>query len=265
MSKKKLLEKYNDIISSLYKDYVKIKPKKKGKTELWQSKFAGNPYLPKNKKHPLTKSGEYLYLLAQINFEEVPHLHPFPKKGILQFWIYPTIYQGVNLDDRFLQDTFRVIYYPEVQKENLVTDFSYLAPISWDSSSETFGFFPIEYECSLSFSLEKMPVSCSDFRFRTEILSKVAEEEQDDFEEAYYASKALQTYTHRIGGYGSFSQEDPRIWNNYKHKKYDTLLLEIESDFNHGINTTGVLNFFIQEKDLIAQKFSKVMYTMDCG
>jgi hypothetical protein len=41
MSRKKLLEKYNDIISSLYVNYIKIKPKKKGKTELWQSKFAG--------------------------------------------------------------------------------------------------------------------------------------------------------------------------------------------------------------------------------
>ncbi|HNI26728.1 MAG TPA: YwqG family protein, partial [Leptospiraceae bacterium] len=100
MSRKKLLEKYNDIISSLYVNYIKIKSKKKGKTELWQSKFAGSPYLPKNKKHPLTKKGEHLYLLAQINFEEMPELHPFPQKGLLQFWIYPTIYQGVNLDDR---------------------------------------------------------------------------------------------------------------------------------------------------------------------
>lgn len=265
MSRKKLLEKYKDIITPLYKDYVKIKPKKKGKTELWQSKFAGSPYLPKNKKHPLTKKGEYLYLLAQINFEEVPALKPFPKTGILQFWIYPTIYQGVNLDDRFLQDTFRVIYYPEVQKDKLVTDFSYLPPINWEYNSDTFGYFPIQQECSLSFSLEKMPVTCSDFHFRTEILSKVDEDERDDFEDAYYSSKPLQTYTHRIGGYASFSQEDPRIWDNYKHKKYNTLLLEIESDFRQGINTTGVLNFLIQEKDLINRKFSRVMYTGDCG
>ncbi|HNI25708.1 MAG TPA: DUF1963 domain-containing protein, partial [Leptospiraceae bacterium] len=52
---------------------------------------------------------------------------------------------------------------------------------------------------------------------------------------------------------------------SHKQKKYDTLLLEIESDFRQGINTTGVLNFLIQEKDLINRKFSRVMYTGDCG
>nr|WP_243103827.1 YwqG family protein [Clostridium sp. JN-1] len=47
-------------------------------------------------EYPKASNGEYLRLLAQINFEEVPHLEPFPQKGILQFFILADDVYGLD-------------------------------------------------------------------------------------------------------------------------------------------------------------------------
>ncbi len=82
----------------------------------WESKLGGDPYLEIGMEYPKTSNGEYLRLLAQINFEEVPHLESFPQKGILQFYILADDVYGLALQDQCIQDTFRVIYIPEVVK-----------------------------------------------------------------------------------------------------------------------------------------------------
>ena len=42
----------------------------------------GDQNLPVNQK-----TGAPLYLLAQINFEQIPHIKDFPEKGLLQIFI----------------------------------------------------------------------------------------------------------------------------------------------------------------------------------
>ena len=85
--------------------------------------------MPKDFEYPKSYSGEYLYLLAQINFAEVPKLEGLPEKGILQFYLAADeeLY-GCDFDDPSRQDKFRVVYFPEVDLEvsNLLTDFSFL-------------------------------------------------------------------------------------------------------------------------------------------
>ncbi|MCY6483818.1 YwqG family protein [Clostridium aestuarii] len=49
----------------------------------WSTKLGGKPYLPLGEEHP----EEGMYLLAQINFEEIPKLQGYPEKGLLQFYI----------------------------------------------------------------------------------------------------------------------------------------------------------------------------------
>ena len=65
------------------------KPIAKGKTlTIKQSKFLGKPFLPANMEYPKNKFGSPLVLLVQINFEEVPPIKYYPKKGILQIFTY---------------------------------------------------------------------------------------------------------------------------------------------------------------------------------
>ena len=70
---------------------------------------------------------------------------------------------------------------------------------------------------------------------------------------------------HKILGYPFFTQWDPREDDEmYKNKKYDTLLLQIDSVGDILWGDSGVGNFFINEEDLKNKNFNNVMYTWDC-
>ncbi|MEM7595623.1 MAG: YwqG family protein, partial [Cyanobacteria bacterium P01_A01_bin.83] len=125
----KELEPYRNAIEATIKPYIKIKLTDNSQPSWWQSKFGGLPYLPKNFEYPQSNDGEYLYLLAQINFAEVPSLDELPDQGILQFYLAADEdCYGCDFDNLFNQDKFRVIYFPEVDLEinNLLTDFAFL-------------------------------------------------------------------------------------------------------------------------------------------
>lgn len=109
------LEPYRSATEATIKPYIKIELTDNNKPTLWQSKFGGLPYMPKNFKYPKSNDGKYLYLLAQINFAEVPRLEGLPAKGILQFYIAADEdFYGCDFDAPFNQNKFRVIYFPEV-------------------------------------------------------------------------------------------------------------------------------------------------------
>ena len=57
---------------------------------LTDSKFGGLPYIPQGGSLPTSAEGKPLFMLAQINCEQLPENSIYPKKGLLQFWIAPT-------------------------------------------------------------------------------------------------------------------------------------------------------------------------------
>ena len=75
---------------------------------------------------------------------------------------------------------------------------------------------------------------------------------------------------HKLFGYPAFCQEDPReVLESKLAEYYDTLLLQIDSDFGGGDNIviwgdSGVANFFINSNDLKNLDFSRVLYNWDC-
>lgn len=75
----KQLKPYREVLEKTIKPYIKITTKKE-KVELYQSKFGGNPYLPKNFEHPKDTKGNPMILLAQLNFEEIPQFENMPQK-----------------------------------------------------------------------------------------------------------------------------------------------------------------------------------------
>ncbi|GGA00098.1 DUF1963 domain-containing protein [Okeania sp. KiyG1] len=76
------LKPYHEAIANTIKPYLKIDIKPSS-TQWWQSKFGGLPYLPRTIDYPTNKNGEYLKLLAQLNFSEMPRLENFPAQEIL--------------------------------------------------------------------------------------------------------------------------------------------------------------------------------------
>lgn len=245
-------DKYLSTISSSMRSYVEVRAKQGGGLLPWQSKFGGLPYLPKGVDYPRNKEGNPLYLLAQLNFEEIPYLFPYPDKGILQFWIADDDLLGLEFEGDPLQENFKAIYYPTFSRENLVRDFSFLpAPNCTPFESG-------EGECALEFSSKEMPITYTDYRFE-KLFPNVEDEFSDWYMDAYGGGG------HRIGGYPYFTQVDPR--EDSEHAAKELLLLQIDTDYDSGIEwgDEGVANFFISPSDLNKRDFSRVFYNWDCS
>ena len=89
------------------------------------SKVGGVPYIPKGGALPRTSDGYPLFMIAQINCEQLPPNSFYPKKGLLQFWIADSedpLY-GLDYDDPCSNDNKRVLYYPTIGEALPIDDF----------------------------------------------------------------------------------------------------------------------------------------------
>ena len=294
MGKKKLTEeelRFNEDIKKVVLDILEKNKKpmikislSDDKPNLFQSKFGGIPYLPKNAGAPKNKENEQLTLLAQINIEELPKSNIYPmEKGILQFWILNDDVLGLDYDTH-LGDGFKVVYYKEIDKS--VTEEEVLE--KYKPYKDEDSYFPVEGEFSLSFKLTDGYFSDSNDDFREivnremkkfhienkekykEILKVYDDKEYlsywdiwDILEEDKEIGKKLFEAGHKIGGFPNFTQSDVREIGDY-----EILLLQIDSEGTEKNEIIwgdcGIANFFIREKDLKELNFEKVIYNWDC-
>ena len=294
MAKKKLSEenvKFNNEIKKIVLDILEKNKKpmieislSDDKPTLFQSKFGGVPYLPKNVEVPKNKENQQLTLLAQINIEELPKNNIYPmKEGILQFWILNDDVLGLDYDPH-LGDGFKIIYYKEIDKS--VTEEEVLE--KYKPYKDEDSYFPIEGESSLSFKLTDGYFSDSNDDFR-EIVDREMKKFHDENKDKY--SDILKIYDkenqlnyweiwdileedkeigerlfgagHKIGGFPNFTQSDIREVGDY-----EILLLQIDSEGTEKNEIMwgdcGIANFFIREKDLKKLNFDRAIYNWDC-
>ncbi|MCC3407612.1 MAG: DUF1963 domain-containing protein [Microcoleus sp. PH2017_10_PVI_O_A] len=252
------LEKYRARIESTIKPYIEITIENNEPANWWQSKFGGLPYLPKGFDYPKTPHGDYLFLLAQINFSEVPHLEDFPDRGILQFYLPDDELYGLSFD--YDEDIFKILYFPEpdFNVENIITNYDFLPK---------FEYVPIWGSCRLQFTKKYAPITHYDdgfTKFLGEDFYKLFRE--DDEVRDNYINLCV-PHGHKIGGYhGSFQSNDPRL--DCESDPY-ILLFQMDSDGNDAIDIMwgdgGVGNFFVKESALQKLDFSDVVYEWDCG
>lgn len=230
------------------------------KTSLTESKFSGNPYLPKMQIYPKDIDGNYMHLLAQINFADICLTPPFPKQGILQIFISRKLCVSENqVEESVFQQNYKIRFYAEaLSKDQLISDFTFL-------SSEANDTIPIiTKEMALTFTNSIEPVSATDYRLEKYIempLSSygVISEDEKTLEDIYF-EKYLAA-EHKIGGYPYFIYYDKRKDSSFL-RKYDTLLFQIVSNDEQGImfEDTGILKFFISKKNLMNLDFSDVYF-----
>ena len=294
MGKKKLTEeelRFNEDIKKVVLDILEKNKKpmikislSDDKPNLFQSKFGGVPYLPKDVEAPKNKENEQLTLLAQINIEELPKSNIYPmEKGILQFWILNDDVLGLDYDTH-LGDGFKVVYYKEIDRS--VTEEDVLE--KYKPYRDEDSYFPVEGEFSLSFKLTDGYFSDSNDDFReianremkkfhienkekyNEILKAYDDKEYlsywdiwDILEEDKKIGEILFESGHKIGGFPNFTQSDIREIGDY-----DILLLQIDSEGTEKNEIMwgdcGIANFFIREKDLKELNFYKTIYNWDC-
>ena len=241
------------IIDSV-KSFIRITAQPNDKMTILQSKFGGKPYWPAAQDYPKDAAGSPLFLLAQINWAEVPALEGFPTQGLLQFYVADNEMYGLNLDNLADQSNFRVIYFPDFNENDAMEDFSFLKAAKN---------FPVSQPHSLTFEKQEAPVAPEDIAFE-QIFEKPPYEFFEQFEEEVKQDyvKLSAPDGHKTGGYAHFTQEDPRFWEE-AYEDYQ-LLLQIDSQ-DKGIawGDRGIGNFFIKPKDLLALDFSKVLYHWD--
>ena len=294
MGKKKLTEeelRFNEDIKKVVLDILEKNKKpmikislSDDKPNLFQSKFGGVPYLPKDMEVPKNKENEQFTLLAQINIEELPKNNIYPmEEGMLQFWILNDDVLGLDYDTH-LGDGFKVVYYKEIDKS--VTEEEVLE--KYNPYKDEDSYFPVEGEFSLSFKLTDGYFSDSNDDFSEivdremkkfhlenkekykEILKVYDDKEYlsywdiwDILEEDKEIGKKLFEAGHKIGGFPNFTQSDIR-----KIGDYEILLLQIDSEGTEKNEIMwgdcGIANFFIREKDLKELNFDKVIYNWDC-
>jgi len=230
-----------------------------------QSRFGGKPYWPVNKPYPVDKNGNALGFVAQINFAELPEkLENYPGDGLLQFFIANDDLYGLefldeqNTLEKYLKKkkNFSVIYHSEISTS--VDAFSNDIEHALQNDMS-----PYSGESGITFSLSSDMASPVDYRF--DKLIKSLGELNDETEEYAYET-LMKSPDHKIGGYASFTQEDPRGY--FAPDDNWLLLLQIDTDSNENIDImwgdAGIANFFILPGDLKSLNFNNVWYNWDC-
>lgn len=276
---KKFIEEFKKLEN---RETIKINLISETKTPLTSSNVAGWFYLPKTSTIPTTSKGEQLMYLAQINCEELPENSIYPSKGIMQFWIFGGDY---NLGNDYTKPTSdskkRVIYYPEIEEHFTEAELAEMYKPEEDKKEGEL-ITPINDGAPFAMSFEKAsqwPLP-NDFRFEEIFNEKLnehieetkAEEGFESYdigeEESYDIIEELDIPNHtQIGGYGHFTQEDPRMYDDFED--YTELLFQLDSEFGTDDyyilwGDCGVGNFFATKEQLRNLDFAECLYSWDC-
>lgn len=276
---KKFIEEFKKIEN---RETIKINLIPETKIPLTSSNVAGWFYLPKTSTIPTTSKGEQLMYLAQINCEELPENSIYPSKGIMQFWIFGGDY---NLGNDYTKPTSdskkRVIYYPEIEEHFTEAELAEMYKPEEDKKEGDL-ITPINDGAPFAMSFEKAsqwPLP-NDFRFEEIFNEKLnehieetkAEEGFESYdigeEESYDIIEELDIPNHtQIGGYGHFTQEDPRMYDDFED--YTELLFQLDSEFGTDDyyilwGDCGVGNFFATKEQLRNLDFAECLYSWDC-
>lgn len=234
--------------------------------DIYSSKLGGIPYWDLSMEYPQDKDRNKMPLLAQINFgKEKLNDNRLPDKGILQFFIATDDLNGLY------SGGYKVVYHENVKDDITKEDIEKLnIPTSLTLDINNEEYFPFNEEYKITFNKGEDFIGTATYGFEDEIKEAIKKEFNEEVttdlyeyfnkEEHYYLMDSFDSSGHKIFGYPFFTQYDPRE----KDDKYDTLLLQIDTDGNIMWGDSGVGNFFINSKDLKEKNFSDVLYNWDC-
>ena len=279
------------------------------------SHLGGVPYVPRDGQIPTDENGSQLWLCAQINFAQVPPMDGFPAQGILQFFLPDwDLDGGFGLlgEDPTAQDEWKIAWYPEVDGTVTMEECAAKMAVPWAEASKAnmprpaskFDLQDIEtgntslWRCpnvpvKVSFqAVEQEGVNHEDFRFDTLFAAalkarlpdadpkefrpyKLDNDTSEEWEALQKIYKQIEGGGCKIGGYPSYSQDDPREYDEDEGwAEFDTLLLQLYDDTYHYPQEAigdmdlylngGPLNFIIRAEDLKNRDFSRVLAQWAC-
>ena len=293
---------HEDVEKIIARSYELLPPRpavrftlKKGKPDIFDCKIGGVPYFPVDMEYPHNpiNDKEPLYLLAQINFEKIPHIENFPEKGILQFYISAADGEyGIGYEYP-KQYGFRVIYHSDIitDRSKLMTEKElkkegilplrkldeYALPIHTEYLLDVTGTEPVyptswdnRYNSALIAAYKEITGKNA---YIKDTILRFDQDEDFIYDCLSETEKALRGDNENcpaeafIGGYPCFTQCDPRSEDDGTDR-LDTVLFELDSIYRNDVSVEwgdcGTGAFLISSEDLRALDFSKVLYNYDC-
>lgn len=218
------------------------------------SHLGGVPYVPHDKQIPTDKNGSQLWLCAQINFAQMPHMDGFPETGLLQIFLEDWHFGDFGLEgDLFpAQDCWKAVYYPDIDETVTMEECEAKMSVPWAQAKRSnmprlankFDLQDIErgndslWRCpevplKISFKgVEYEGVNYEDFRFETLFADALEKRLPDADPEEFMPYELHNNNTPeerealdriyrqiksggcKIGGYPSYLQDDPRMYDD---------------------------------------------------
>ncbi|WP_086347468.1 YwqG family protein [Candidatus Enterococcus clewellii] len=250
---------------------LKLSFSNEGELALETSKAGGFGYLPIDQEYPRhAENGVPLFLLAQLNFSELPSLPNYPKTGLLAFYVdYVDDLIGLDFDAPTKQNGFRVLFFEDTSAASYTREQQ--QAIQAEINEELYKV--VEGEFKLTGVKETHYVGSDSYEFKQyfgktmyEWLDNISDD--DEQREKVYNELSDSAAGSKLGGYPYFTQEDPRIYEETTN--YDTLLFQLDTekvgnDWPIMWGDMGVGNFFINLEALKSKEFTDVQYNWDCG
>ncbi len=234
------------------------------------SHLGGVPYVPRNGEIPTDEKGSQLWLCAQINFAQMPHLDGFPDRGIFQLFA-----SDFDADGGFgfyageceEQNSWRVVYYEEVDGTVTEAECQAKMAVPWEEASKKnmprpahkFDWKDIEEGRAALWRIPAHPLKISfrpvvqdvigdnDFRFDDlfaaelerrlpgadpeEFMPYELRDETDEERETLRRVRdQIESGGCKLGGYAYFEQYDIRE-DDEERAAWDILLFQLRDDF----------------------------------
>lgn len=273
---------------------IKINPDKV--PGLFDSKFGGVPYWDMERDYPTDEDGNKMLLLAQINLDGLPPLNnsdgiELPRNGILQFFHKVDDTYGCVFEHLDNGQTYQVVYHSTVNRDITEAQVRALGiKTNEDISDDEDDISPVKKTVAVTIEIaevsldvtydaywhmfrqiakEKYGYHIEEYAYYSDYLN---EEDAHYFEEMEENLLEDEIVHHSILGYPYFTQLDPRNEGETALQRYDTLLLQIDTEriedtFDYYVKwgDEGIGNFLINKEDLMRQDFSKILYNWDCS
>ncbi|KAA8820528.1 hypothetical protein CSQ85_01745 [Bifidobacterium rousetti] len=224
---------------------------------LMDTKYGGPYPVPTEWNDPVDADGAPLFLLAQWNFADLPHLDGYPTDGLLQLFI---------AEDVEAEHPWEIRYLPAP----LLSDVRVVAP-SWTSDLNDLPFSGPDVTFKLVGAPIRNPMDTSDRGIEDLIdacLDRLGDEARDlyddndaDIDDLLF--ELLGTGGHLLGGHPTFTQDDPRDWLDDGDDLVQ--LAQIDSiEFSMMLGDNGIGHILIPRDALRAWDLSRAVYQWDC-
>lgn len=240
---------------------VRLAPDSGGAITADGSRLGGPVALAEGQAWPVSKRGNKMEFLAQLDFATLPPLEGFPADGVLQFFILQDDdLWGIDVDNPQASDV-AVLYRPNSAGTEPMTP---NPPVKPEESNSPF--WPHETRTNgvaLNGTAFTDTMPYNHWMLDAKQDGNVRRPGFDQWEALLESRETGKTLVHQAGGYPVFVQWDFRKPD--KLDDYDTVLLRLTSDDFLMWGDVGEANFLIRSEDLAKRDFSKVIFWWDCS